>query len=138
MPVLKYRGSSGIVTLLDITGTLNRISTLESNTATLSASSGWRRLSANCYYKKVGLWCVVQCDYISLTASTWKTLGTLPSGYRPILTGLGDDISTITGAAFHRGQNNIGMIRVDSSGAVEMFATVASNYWGASLAFPCA
>ena len=118
MPVLKYRGSSGIVTLLDITGTLNRIATLESDTttlkssvSTLSSSSGWRKLSTNCYYKKVGLWCIVQCDYISLSASTWKTLGTLPTGYRPILTGLGDGVSSVTGAAFHRGQNDIGMIK---------------------------
>lgn len=146
MAVLKYRGSGGTIqTLLDVTGTLARIGALETKTNnlqttvnTLNASSGWKRLSKNCWYKKVGLWCTVQCDYISLSASTWKTLGTLPTGYRPILTGLGDGVSSVTGAAFHRGQNDIGMIKIDSNGAVEMFATVASNYWGACIAFPCA
>ncbi len=73
MTVLKYRGSNGAIkTLLDVTGTLSRIGALETKTNNLqttvnalNASSGWKRLSKNCWYKKVGLWCTVQCDYIS-------------------------------------------------------------------------
>lgn len=73
MAVLKYRGSGGTIqTLLDVTGTLARIGALETKTNnlqttvnTLNASSGWKRLSKNCWYKKVGLWCTVQCDYVS-------------------------------------------------------------------------
>lgn len=91
MAVLKYRGSGGTIqTLLDVTGTLARIGALETKTNnlqttvnTLNASSGWKRLSNNCWYKKVGLWCTVQCDYISLSASTWKALGTLPADGLP-------------------------------------------------------
>lgn len=146
MAVLKYRGSGGTIqTLLDVTGTLARIGALETKTNnlqttvnTLNASSGWKRLSKNCWYKKVGLWCTVQCDYISLSASTWKTLGTLPAGYRPVVTGLTDEFKVVSGAAFHRGANNIGLIEIDGSGVVSMYATVASKYWSASIVFPCA
>lgn len=140
MAVLKYRGSGGTIqTLLDVTGTLARIGALETKTNnlqttvnTLNASSGWKRLSKNCWYKKVGLWCTVQCDYISLSASTWKTLGTLPAGYRPVITGLTDKFKVVSGAAFHRGENNIGLIEIDGSGVVSMYATVASDYWSAN------
>lgn len=146
MTVLKYRGSNGTIqTLLDVTGTLARIGALETKTNNLqttvnalNASSGWKRLTKNCWYKKVGLWCIVQCDYISLPASKWKTLGTLPAGYRPVITGLTDDLKVVLGSAFHRGGNNIGLIEIDSSGAVSMYATFASDYWAASIVFPCA
>ena len=98
MTVLKYRGSGGAIkTLWEVTGTVSRIGAMETKTNNLqttvnalNASSGWKRLSKNCWYKKVGLWCTIQCDYISLSASTWKTLGTLPAGYRPVVTGLTD------------------------------------------------
>lgn len=130
MAVLKYRGSGGTIqTLLDVTGTLARIGALETKTNNLqttvnalNASSGW----------------TVQCDYISLSASTWKTLGTLPAGYRPVVTGLTDEFKVVSGAAFHRGENNIGLIEIDGSGVVSMYATVASDYWSANIVFPCA
>lgn len=146
MTVLKYRGSGGTIqTLLDVTGTLARIGALETKTNnlqttvnTLNASSGWKRLSKNCWYKKVGLWCTVQCDYISLSARTWKTLGTLPAGYRPVITGLTDEFKVVSGAAFYRGENNIGLIEINGSGVVSMYATVASDYWSANIVFPCA
>lgn len=81
MAVLKYRGSNGTIqTLLDVTGTLARIGALETKTNnlqttvnTLNASSGWKRLSKNCWYKKVGLWCIVQCDYMEV-ALTFRAL----------------------------------------------------------------
>lgn len=153
MAVLKYRGSGGTIqTLLDVTGTLARIGALETKTNnlqttvntlqttvnTLNASSGWKRLSKNCWYKKVGLWCTVQCDYISLSARKWKTIGTLPAGYRPVITGLTDEFKVVSGAAFNRGENNIGLIEIDGSGVVNMYATVASDYWSANIVFPCA
>lgn len=146
MSAIKYRNSNGsYTTLLDVTSVLSRISSLEtkanslqSSVNALQASSGWKRLSNNCWYKKVGLWCTVQCDYISLSASTWKTLGTLPAGYRPVITGLTDRFKVVSGAAFHRGENNIGLIEINGSGAVSMYAPVASDYWSASIVFPCA
>lgn len=146
MTVLKYRGSDGAIkTLLDVTGTLSRIDALETKTNNLqttvnalNASSGWKRLSRNCWYKKVGLWCIIQCDYISLSKSTWKTLGTLPAGYRPVITGLTDEFKVVSGAAFIRGADDVGLIEIDGSGVVSMYATVASEYWSASIVFPCA
>lgn len=129
MTVLKYRDSDGAIkTLLDVTGTLSRIGALETKTNNLqttvnalNASSGWKRLSKNC-----------------LSAGKWKTLGTLPAGYRPVITGLTDEFKVVSGAAFHRGENNIGLIEINSSGVVSMYATVASDYWSASIVFPCA
>lgn len=146
MAVLKYRDSGGTIqTLLDVTGTLARIGALETKTnnlqttvSTLNASSGWKRLSKNCWYKKVGLWCTVQCDYISLPANKWKTLGTLPAGYRPAIKGLADEFKVVSSAAFHRGENNIGLIEVNESGMVSMYASVASDYWSANIVFHCA
>lgn len=96
------------------------------------------RLSKNCWYKKVGLWCTVQCDYISLSASKWKALGTLPAGYRPVIKELTDEFKVVSGAAFNRGENNIGLIEINGSGVVSMYATVASDYWSANIVFPCA
>lgn len=146
MAVLKYRGSDGAIkTLLDVTGTLSHIDALETKTNklqttvnALNASSGWKRLSKNCWYKKVGLWCTVQCDYVSLPASKWKIFGTLPAGYRPVVTELTDEFKVVSGAAFNRGENNIGIIEIDGSGVVSMYATVASDYWSANIVFPCA
>lgn len=86
MAVLKYRGSDGAIkTLLDVTGTLSRIGALETKTNNLqttvnalNASSGWKRLSKNCWYKKVGLWCIVQYGsgmvsmYATVASNYWS------------------------------------------------------------------
>lgn len=145
MTILKYRGASGVQTLIDITATLNDISNLKTRTSSLEGkvsvldvATGWTRLSYNCFYKKIGKICFVQCDYMTLEARIWKTIGTLPAGYRPIATGLSDDVDKVMNAAVHRGDNNVGIIQVSSDGKVEMFSTVASNYWAASISFPCA
>lgn len=52
--------------------------------------------------------------------------------------GLTDKFKVVSGAAFHRGENNIGLIEIDGSGVVSMYATVASDYWSANIVFPCA
>ena len=145
MSAIKYRNSNGsYTTLLDVTSVLSRISSLEtkanslqSSVNALQASSGWKKLTTNCFYKKVGTWCVVQCDYISLSANKWKTLGTLPSGYRPVMTGVSGDVKGISGTANNRGENNVGIIDISPSGSVDMYATVSSDYWTATVAFPC-
>ena len=55
-----------------------------------------------------------------------------------MITGLTDEFKVVSGAAFHRGDNNIGLIEIDDSGVVSMYATVASDYWSANIVFPCA
>lgn len=55
-----------------------------------------------------------------------------------MITGLTDKFKVVSGAAFHRGENNIGLIEIDGSGVVSMYATVASDYWSANIVFPCA
>lgn len=48
--------------------------------------SGWKRLSTYIYYRKIGKVVYVKTFVTGdlITASTWGTFGTLPSGYRPV------------------------------------------------------
>lgn len=55
-----------------------------------------------------------------------------------MITGLTDEFKVVSGAAFHRGENNMGLIEINGSGMVSMYATVASDYWSANIVFPCA
>jgi hypothetical protein len=145
MTVLKYRDASGIQTLLDVTtmqndvsGLKTMVSNLQSTVNALNAATNWMELATNCYYKKVGKLCFIQCDYITLSASTWNKLGTLPAGYRPVVTGLTGDFTNLSFPASLRGADNVGIMNVEVDGSVSMYATIASSYWSSFAVFHCA
>lgn len=80
------------------------------------------------YRRSGGLVCVV-CDYVSSEAQTYKRLGTLPAGCRPV--------RTVLGMAYPRGGNSCGQITVDPDGKVNLYTFEGSSgYIGGSVTFP--
>lgn len=144
MTAIKYRNGGSVQTLLDVTALLNRVSALETKANSLQATvdalnarTNWLRLGKNCYYKKAGNIVTVVFDFCYIAGGSWSRLGTLPSGYRPVSTGLGEDVSKVVTAIVHRGNNNVGIMSVAASGEVEIYSTVTSDYWSGSVTFPC-
>lgn len=84
---------------------------------------------AYCAYRKCGNLVSVVCDYLSCTANSTKTLGTLPTGYRPK--------KTILGCGYIRGISSSGQITINPTGQVQIYCTASSDgYFGGSVTFP--
>jgi hypothetical protein len=98
--------------------------------ATIGTSSKTSFYNNNSWYQKS---CGVVClhlDYVPASTS-WTTLGTLPSGYRPV--------GTVTGALAYRSSGNLcGMLSVDSDGVVKTYGSTTASYWVGSISFASA
>lgn len=93
--------------------------------------SGLIELTADCKYRKVGRMVTVQfySDTTSLSANTWKTLGTLPSGFRPI-----NELFAALGCGSRYCQY-LGSAYISTSGEVQVVCTSSVTNWSGSVSF---
>ena len=115
----------------------NEITTLRdsvSQTSNKIAGVAWTKIYTDnsndgyCAYAKFGPIVVVNCDYLSISTKTIKTLGTLPTGCRPK--------KSVLGMAYARGENSCGQITVASDGKVQAYySSSSSGYFGGTVVF---
>lgn len=84
---------------------------------------------AYCYYRRSGhfVWVSGNSSGFALSANNYKTLFTLPSGYRPTI-----DIYCPLGLS---SATAMGILRIRTSGEVQGWATTATSYWNFSTTF---
>lgn len=84
---------------------------------------------AYCYYRRSGhfVWVSGNAANFALTANSYKTIFTLPSGYRPPI-----DIYCPLGLS---SATAMGILRIRTSGEVQGWAATATTYWNFSTTF---
>ena len=91
----------------------------------------WTLLANTVYYKKCGNIVTVRgysTGTVSLTQNDYKTLGTLPSGYRPSMD-LGFPFTRIGGT------DPVGIVRIKTDGVIDIYSTTAGSYWAFTMTF---
>jgi hypothetical protein len=96
------------------------------------ADTGWLTLNNYIKYrKKNGLVYVIgECSgSVNLTVNGYKTVGTLPTGYRP-------STSVPFAVDFMGGNASNTTALISSNGAIDIYTTNATSYWRFSATFP--
>ena len=99
--------------------------------STQAMPEGWRELLAGgAWYARFGGCVVVQILNISMSSAGYRTIGTLPTGYRPRSAFRGTD----AGIAFCTSEQQMGYIYIGTDGLVRMYANASGDYSGQAIA----